>query len=51
MNPTIIVKGCEAGGTGARSRNIILLIVTASLNLRLVPDQTPDEARTPRYCA
>ena len=45
MNPAIVVKGFEAGGTGARSRNIIVPTATASLNLRLVPDQTPDEAR------
>ena len=45
MNPAIIIKGFEAGGTGERSRNIILPTATASLNLRLVPDQTPDEAR------
>ena len=45
MNPAIVIKGFEAGGTGARSRNIIVPTATASLNLRLVPDQTPDEAR------
>jgi len=45
MNPAIIIKGFEAGGTGARSRNIIVPTATASLNLRLVPDQTPNEAR------
>ncbi len=46
MQPAIIVKGFDGGGVGAQSRNIIEPSATASLNLRLVPDQTPDEART-----
>ena len=45
MQPAIVIKGFDGGGVGSRSRNIIVPTATASLNLRLVPDQTPDEAR------
>ena len=37
----------QAGGVGAQSRNIIQPTATASLNLRLVPEQTPDTVRPP----
>ncbi len=42
MSPAIVVKGFEGGGTGSKSRNIIMPSATASLNLRLVPAQTPE---------
>ena len=45
MQPAIVIKGFEAGGIGPRSRNIIVPSATASLNLRLVPDQTPEQVR------
>jgi acetylornithine deacetylase/succinyl-diaminopimelate desuccinylase-like protein len=42
LDPAIVVKGFQAGGVGAQSANVIRPIASASLNLRLVPDQTPD---------
>ena len=45
MQPAIIVKGFSGGGVGGQSRNIIVPSSTASLNLRLVPDQTPAGVR------
>jgi acetylornithine deacetylase/succinyl-diaminopimelate desuccinylase-like protein len=42
MSPAIVIKGFEGGGTGKKSRNIIMPSATASLNLRLVPDQSPE---------
>lgn len=45
MQPAIIVKGFQGGGVGSQSRNIILPSATASLNLRLVPNQTPAGVR------
>ena len=45
MRPAIIVKGLQAGGVGAQARNIILPTATASLDLRLVPDQSVEHAR------
>jgi acetylornithine deacetylase/succinyl-diaminopimelate desuccinylase-like protein len=45
MQPAIIVKGFDGGGVEGRSRNIIVPSSTASLNLRLVPDQTPAGVR------
>ncbi len=41
MEPAIIVKGLQAGGVEDKSRNIIIPEAKASLNMRLVPDQTP----------
>lgn len=46
MAPAIVVKGFQAGVVGTQSRNTILPTATASLNLRLVPDQTPEDVRT-----
>lgn len=43
--PAINARGIVAGGVGAKGRNIILSTATTSLNLRLVPDQTPDRVR------
>ncbi|WP_417461711.1 M20/M25/M40 family metallo-hydrolase [Kordiimonas sp.] len=45
MSPAIVVKGFDGGGTGSKSRNIIMPQATASLNLRLVPDQTPESVK------
>lgn len=40
MEPAIIVKGFQAGGVEEKSRNIIQPTAKASLNLRLVKNQT-----------
>lgn len=45
MAPAIVIKGFEGGGTGKKSRNIIMPSATASLNLRLVPDQSPESVK------
>jgi acetylornithine deacetylase/succinyl-diaminopimelate desuccinylase-like protein len=45
LQPAIIVKGFQAGGVGKQSRNVIQPSATASLNLRLVADQTPEGVR------
>jgi acetylornithine deacetylase/succinyl-diaminopimelate desuccinylase-like protein len=42
--PAINVRGIQAGGVGAKGRNIVLSTATSSLDLRLVPDQTPERA-------
>ncbi len=38
-------RGFVAGGVGAKGRNIILSKATASLDLRLVPEQRPEKVR------
>ncbi len=38
--PAVNVRGISAGGVGEKGRNIIVSSATASLDLRLVPDQT-----------
>lgn len=43
--PAVNVRGVVAGGVGAKGRNIILSTATGSLNLRLVPHQTPQRVR------
>ena len=43
--PVINARGIVAGGVGAKGRNIILSNATSSLNLRLVPAQTPERVR------
>ena len=43
--PAVNARGIVAGGVGAKGRNIILSTATASLDLRLVPDQTPLRVR------
>ncbi len=43
--PAVNARGIVAGGVGAQGRNIILSNATASLDLRLVPDQTPEHVR------
>jgi len=40
--PAINSRGIVAGGVGDKGRNIILSTATTSLDLRLVPDQTPE---------
>jgi len=42
--PALNVRGIVAGGVGAKGRNIVLSTATTSLDLRLVPDQTPQRA-------
>jgi acetylornithine deacetylase/succinyl-diaminopimelate desuccinylase-like protein len=43
--PAVNVRGINGGGVGAKGRNIIVSSATASLDLRLVPDQTPARVR------
>jgi acetylornithine deacetylase/succinyl-diaminopimelate desuccinylase-like protein len=43
--PAVNVRGISAGGVGEKGRNIIVTSATASLDLRLVPDQTPARVR------
>jgi acetylornithine deacetylase/succinyl-diaminopimelate desuccinylase-like protein len=43
--PAVNVRGIEAGGVGGKGRNIIVSSATASLDLRLVPDQVPERVR------
>ena len=45
MLPAINARGIVAGGVGVKGRNIILSTATTSLNLRLVPNQTPESVR------
>ncbi len=45
MLPAINARGIAAGGVGVKGRNIILSTATTSLNLRLVPNQTPESVR------
>ena len=43
--PALNVRGIHAGGIGAKGRNVIVTSATASLDLRLVPDQAPARVR------
>ena len=43
--PALNVRGLVAGGVGSDGRNIILATATASLDLRLVPNQKPATIR------
>ncbi len=43
--PALNVRGLVAGGVGENGRNIILANATASLDLRLVPNQNPTKIR------
>ncbi|HEX2139309.1 MAG TPA: M20/M25/M40 family metallo-hydrolase [Woeseiaceae bacterium] len=43
--PAVNVRGLQAGSVGGKGRNIIVSSATASLDLRLVPDQTPAGVR------
>jgi len=40
--PALNARGLVAGGVGGKGRNIILSTATVSLDLRIVPGQTPD---------
>ncbi len=42
LESAIIFKGFQGGGVGKQSRNIIQPSATASINIRLAADQTPD---------
>lgn len=42
LEPAIVVKGLQGGGVGSQASNVIRPSATASLNVRLVPDQTPE---------
>lgn len=42
MEPAIVIKGFQAGGVEDKSRNIILPTAKASINFRLVKNQTPE---------
>jgi acetylornithine deacetylase/succinyl-diaminopimelate desuccinylase-like protein len=43
--PALNLRGIEAGRVGAAAANAIPTEATASIDLRLVPDQTPEKAR------
>ena len=43
--PALNVRGIQAGGVGEKGSNVIVNSATASLDLRLVPDQTPAKVR------
>jgi len=43
--PALNARGLVAGGVGAKGRNIILSTATVSLDLRIVPGQTPEKVR------
>ncbi|TNE65877.1 MAG: M20/M25/M40 family metallo-hydrolase [Alphaproteobacteria bacterium] len=45
MEPAIVVRGIRSAEVGDKGRNIIPSTATASLDLRLVPNQTPEGAR------
>ena len=45
MLPAFNARGMVAGGVGNQGRNIILSTATASINLRLVPNQQPERIR------
>lgn len=45
MLPALNVRGFVAGGVGEQGRNIVLSNATVSLDLRLVPNQTPTRVR------
>ncbi|MGE5625388.1 MAG: M20/M25/M40 family metallo-hydrolase [Bacillota bacterium] len=45
MRPAINVRGLSSGHVGAEAANAIPVDAKVSLDLRLVPDQTPEDAR------
>ncbi len=45
MDPAIVIKGFQAGGVERKSRNIIQPTAKASINFRLVKNQTPAGVR------
>ena len=44
--PALNVRGISAGQVGAQAANVILPEATASIDFRLVPDETPESVRT-----
>ncbi|GHF28349.1 acetylornithine deacetylase [Kordiimonas sediminis] len=42
LSPGFIIRGFQAGGVGKQGRNIIQPSASASINMRLVADQTPE---------
>ncbi|MEO7205721.1 MAG: M20/M25/M40 family metallo-hydrolase [Steroidobacteraceae bacterium] len=53
LKPALNVHGFQSGRVGRDAANVINNEATASIDFRLVPDQTPDsvQARTERYIA
>lgn len=45
LGPAIIVKGIDGGGVGDAAANVIRSRARASLNVRIVPEQTPATVR------
>lgn len=45
MLPALNLRGVQAGGVGSKATNAIPAEATASLDFRLVPEQTPDKVR------
>jgi acetylornithine deacetylase/succinyl-diaminopimelate desuccinylase-like protein len=45
MRPALNVRGVRSGQVGAEARNAIPTEATASIDFRLVPDQTPERVR------
>jgi len=41
MQPAIVITGIQVGSTGAKARNVLVPEASASINLRLVANQTP----------
>lgn len=44
--PALNVRGISAGHVGAQAANVIVPEATASIDFRLVPDETPESVRT-----
>jgi acetylornithine deacetylase/succinyl-diaminopimelate desuccinylase-like protein len=45
LAPALNVRGLDGGPVGSRAANVIPVLATASLDFRLVPDQTPARVR------
>ncbi len=45
MQPAIVITGIQVGSTGAKARNVIVPEANASVNFRLVANQTPKEVK------
>jgi acetylornithine deacetylase/succinyl-diaminopimelate desuccinylase-like protein len=45
MRPALNLRGLKSGQVGAQARNAIPTDATASIDFRLVPDQTPEKVR------
>ena len=43
--PALNLRGIRGGNVGAQSANVISTETTASIDVRLVPDQTPESVR------